>query len=255
MEPAGRERQSQANRTLSDIVASVTLPLDRLPQRRQGVAATALGAIAATAVFGLLAGAPPNAQSVDKPDLGGVWLATSPRSAGGANRPQLTPRAQADANAFDPLDDPVIRCVAPGFPRSGLIIYPFEIVQTEDIIVFLYETFGMVRRIYMDGRELPDYLPPAISGYSVGRWEGDELIVDTTGVAPGLLSGGGIPQYGDVSVVERYRLVDEGRGLELDVTVSAPETFVDSWDRSFTWEQDPDGMIFESICDPEDARF
>ena len=235
--------------------------LKRLPQRRQRVAGAAMRRIAGLSVvpvataFGFLAGVPAEAQTADEPDLSGVWLATSPRSAGGANRPNLTARAQADLDAFDPLDDPVIRCVPPGFPRSGLIIYPFEIVQSDDVIVFLYETFGMIRRIYMDGRELPDYLPPAISGYSTGHWNGDELVVETSRVAPGLLSGGGIRQFGDVSVVERYRLVDEGRGLELDVTVSAPETFVEPWTRSFSWEMDPGGMIFESICDPEDSRF
>ena len=188
-------------------------------------------------------------------DFTGVWMATSPRSAAGAGRPDLTPRAQADLDAFDPLDDPVIRCVAPGFPRSGLIIYPFQIVQTEDLIVFLYESFGMVRRIYMDGRALPEYLPPAKVGYSAGRWEGEDLIVETGQVAPGLLSGGGVSQYGDVSVVERYRLVNDGRGLEADVTITAPQTFVEPWTRSFTWELDPEGMIFESACDPDDSRF
>ena len=74
-------------------------------------------------------------------------------------------------------------------------------------------------------------------------------------VAPGLLSGSGIRQYGDVSVIERYRLVDEGRGLEAEVTITAPETFDGPWTRSFTWELDPEGMIFESICDPDDRRF
>ena len=51
----------------------------------------------------------------------GVWTATSPRSTGGVNRPDLTLRAQADLDAFGPLDDPMIRCVLPGFPRNGLI--------------------------------------------------------------------------------------------------------------------------------------
>ena len=195
------------------------------------------------------------ASAQGRPDFSGVWQATSPRSAAGANRPDLTPEAQADLDAFDPLDDPVIRCAAPGFPRTGLIIYPFEIVQTEKMIVFLYESFGMVRRIYMDEREFSSYLPPARSGYSAGRWDGDELVVDTTNIAPALLSGGGVPQYGDVSVVERYRLTNGGSVLEASVTITAPGTFVEPWTRSFTWEHDPEGMIFDSACDPQDSRF
>lgn len=220
-----------------------------------GVGGRLCGWIASIVLMGVWTNAVPQDEVADPPDMGGVWLATSPRSAGGENRPALTDRATADLDAFDPLNDPVIRCVPPGFPRSGLIIYPFEIVQTDDMLVFLYESFGTVRRIYMDGRETPDYLPPAISGYSTGRWDQDVLVVETTRVAPGLLSGGGVRQYGDVSVIERYRLVDEGRGLEADVTVTAPGTFVESWTRSFTWELDPGGMIFESICDPDDRRF
>lgn len=191
----------------------------------------------------------------DAPQLTGIWLATSPRSATRVNRPELTPRARADLEAFDPLDDPVIRCVMPGVPRSGFIIYPIEIVQTEKMVVFLYEHFGMVRRIYMDGRELADYLPPARSGYSVGHWEQAELVIDTTRFAPGLLSGGGLRQYGDMSVRERYRVLEDGRVLEADVTITAPETFTAPWTRRFTWELDPDGMIFEAICDPADSRF
>jgi hypothetical protein len=188
-------------------------------------------------------------------DFTGVWLATTPRSGIGANQPELTPRARVDLDAFDPLSDPVIRCVSPGFPRTGLVIYPFEIVQTEDLVVFLYEVFGMVRRIRIEGGSPPDYLPPARTGYSVGHWEQDELVVDTTHVESGLLSGGGILQYGDVSVLERYSLSDDGQILEAEVTITAPETFVAPWTRHFTWELDPDGMIFDAPCDPADSRF
>jgi hypothetical protein len=189
------------------------------------------------------------------PDFSGVWLATSPRSIITADMPELTPRAQADLDAFDPLDDPVIRCVMPGFPRSGLVIYPFEIVQTEKMFVFIYEVFGMVRRIYMDGRQPPDYFPPAHMGFSVGHWEGNELVIETTHIAEGLLNGQGVRQYGDVSVLERYRKLDGGRRLEAEVTITAPQTFKDPWTRRMTWDFDPDGMIYESVCDPADRRF
>lgn len=193
-------------------------------------------------------------QAQDMPDMSGVWMATSPRSVLTVNMPELTPQAQSDMESFDPLNDPNIRCVMPGFPRSGLIIYPFEIVQTEAMIVFLYESFGMVRRIYMDDRELPDYLPPSKVGYSRGHWEQDELVIETSNIAPGLLSGAGLRQYGDVSVTERYRLSGNG-GLEADVEIDAPQTFASPWSRHFTWELDPGGMIFESVCDPADSRF
>jgi len=212
------------------------------------------GVVQATAA-GWFAGAATAQEQSAPPSLAGVWLATTPRSGLGGGLPMLTPRAQADRDAFDPLDDPVIRCVMPIFPRGGFAIYPFEIVQTEHMLVFLNEAFGMVRRIYMDGRQPPEFLPPARRGFSVGRWEGDELVIHTTHVMEGLLSGNGVRQYGDVSVVERYRLVDGGRGLEAEVTTTAPQTFVEPREQRFTWELDPGGMIFESVCDPADRRF
>jgi hypothetical protein len=151
------------------------------------------------------------------------------------------------------LDDPVIRCVPPGFPRAGPTIYPFEIVQTERMLMFVYETSSMVRRIYMDGRSMPEDLPPSLMGFSVGRWENGELVIHTTGYAPGLLAGDGVRQYGDMSIDERYRLVDEG--LEAEMVITAPGTFQEPWLRQFTWEIDPEGIMYESICDPADSRF
>lgn len=196
----------------------------------------------------------PTSLAQSPPDISGIWMATSPRSILTENMPVLTPQAQADMASFDPLSDPIIRCVMPGFPRSGLIIYPFEIIQTDGMIVFLYESFGQVRRIYMDGRQPPDYLPPSRMGYSLGHWEQDELVIETSNIAAGLLDGTGLNQYGDVSVQERYRLTENG-SLEAQVVITAPMTFVSPWSRHFTWEHDPEGMIFESVCDPADSRF
>ena len=228
-----------------------------MPKKRRSVvtaiAGSLPGALTCTVLISVLM--PASAAGQHPVDLSGVWLATSPRGGGGERQPALTPRAQGDLDAFDPLDDPVIRCVPPGFPRSGPTIYPFEIVQTDSMIVFLYETFGMVRRIYMDGRPMPEYLPPSLMGFSVGHWEDGELVIETTNYAPGLLSGSGVRQYGDMIVAERYRLVDDGEGLEGEALISAPATFAEPWLRKFTWELDPDGMIYESICDPADSRF
>ena len=220
--------------------------------KRPWVATTLVAVVAGIAMNGLAV-----AQEAGPPNLAGVWLSTTPRGGYPSDppMPELTPRAQADRDAFDPLDDPVIRCVMPIFPRGGFQIYPVEIVQTEKMLVFLNEAFGMIRRVYMDGRQPPEYFPPARRGFSVGHWEGDELVINTTHIIEGLMSGGGLRQYGDVTVVERYRLVNEGRDLEAEVITSAPQTFVEPRIQNYTWELDPDGMIFESVCDPADTRF
>lgn len=229
--------------------------MQRIEQRRRNVPRAISKDLRASAACLSAAVLCATARANDVPDLSGVWLATSPRSAITANLPEPTPRARADIEAFDPLEDPVIRCVMPGFPRSGLVIYPFEIVQTERMLVFLYEHFGMVRRIYLDERAPPEYLPPTRMGYSVGRWEDGELVVRTGHIAAGLLNGAGLRQYGDVSVVERYRLLGDGTHLEADIVITAPQSFEGPWTRRLTWELDPDGMIYEAVCDPADSRF
>jgi hypothetical protein len=77
-------------------------------------------------------------------------------------------------------------------------------------------TLGMIRRIYTNGRPMPGYLPPSLMGFSLGHFEGAELVIETTNYAPGILVSRGVFQYGDMSAVERYRLVDDDRGLEGD---------------------------------------
>jgi hypothetical protein len=217
-------------------------------------AARALCVVTAWGMLSLVV-LPGNSIAQPPPNFAGVWLATSPRGGGGDPIPELTARAAADREAYDPLTDPVIRCVPPGFPRSGPTIYPLEIVQTDALLVIIYETFGMLRHVYMDGRPVPDYLPPSLMGFSRGHWDGDELVIETTNYAPGLLVSDGTYQYGDMTVIERYRLSDSGSVLEGEVRVTAPETFAGSWLRRYTWARDPDGMLFESICDPADSRF
>ena len=124
--------------------------------------------LAVMVVAGWLAGTTV-AQEPGPPSLAGVWLATSPRSSLGSGLPELTPRAQVDREMFDPLDDPVIRCVMPIFPRGGFAIYPFEIVATGQMLVFLNEAFGMV------------FLEAAAAGLPViaGNWRGVSEIVAT----------------------------------------------------------------------------
>ena len=65
----------------------------------------------------------------------------------------------------------------PAAPRN----HPFKIVQTPGLIVILYESQTTFRQIFMDGRKLPEDAPPAWYGYSIGRWEGDTLVVESSG--------------------------------------------------------------------------
>ena len=88
----------------------------------------------------------------------------------GAHDAALTPAEESDAN-----------CLPQGVPKINVTPVPFKIVQNPDEVIILYEAFGIYRQIFMDGRELPKDPNPSWMGYSVGKWEGDALVVTTSG--------------------------------------------------------------------------
>jgi hypothetical protein len=126
-------------------------------------------------------------ESETRPDLTGVWLAfaSAPPFVRGAPSP-LSENGEKVVNAFyakygDKYVEPGAYCVPPGMPSTmtALVSYPIEILQTKDRITMLAELEMQVRRIYMDGRTFPDDYPPTRMGYSIGRWDGTVLVVDT----------------------------------------------------------------------------
>jgi hypothetical protein len=129
------------------------------------------------------------------------------------NRPSAMPLTDAGARAIEGFDgasadNPRLRCEI----TNILFDWTFEadvnrIVQDEDRITLLYGTMGLERTIHLDGAGPPDDLEPSRGGYSTGRWEGDELVVETVGFLPGILSADGrIPHSDQMRVVERFAL-------------------------------------------------
>ena len=154
-----------------------------------------LAAVAATNLVGVAYG---------QADFEGIWLPSNQGGGQGGGRGggggpgrddvKLTPAGQAEFDAFRTENDPAFRCIMPGIPKGFTDPYPMEIIQQDHQIVFLYEYFHQVRRVYMDGREAPDYWPTSLSGYSTGHWEGDTLVVRTTRLSPNQLSPLGLPR-------------------------------------------------------------
>jgi hypothetical protein len=77
---------------------------------------------------------------------------------------------------------PLARCLPSGLPIVEIVPQPFKIIQTPGLIAMLYERDTTFRQVYMDGRKLPTDPQPSWLGYSIGRWEGDALVVDTVGL-------------------------------------------------------------------------
>ena len=167
---------------------------------------------------------------------------------------ELTDAAQQAVEVFDrAVDDPSMRCVPPGLIRTAESQAPFEIVEQDDQIFILHEAFNVIRRIYLDGRTPPDWWPQTPQGLSMGRWEGDTLVVETTHLAPHLLNDDGRPFSGEpgTRVVERFRA--SGDRMEAEFTVYDPASLRQPATRTFTYDRDPNELMLYFQCDPLDA--
>ncbi len=130
---------------------------------------------------------PPAPATAGHPDFSGVWMAFAALAPeGGGPAPKYSAEGQAALDAFaaqfKQIPETGAFCVPGGMPGVMLttVSYPVEIVQTQSRLVMLAELEMQVRRVFLDGREHPtDYLPTGV-GHSVGRWEGNQLVIDTT---------------------------------------------------------------------------
>ena len=163
-----------------------------------------------------------------------------------ANRPTVGPHAALDAN------DPTLDCLPPGLPYILTIPTPFELVELDGQLIQMFEYDHSIRRIYTDGRAAPDDLKLTgmyqWMGYSVGRWDDDTLVVETTGFNDrSWLDRSGHPHSTELTVTERLRRTD-ATTLEIDVTIEDPITFSRPWHGRMRFRLREDWALFEHIC-------
>ncbi|MGI9260083.1 MAG: DUF6152 family protein [Gammaproteobacteria bacterium] len=176
-----------------------------------------------------------------RPDLGIFRVWSTPVGVGGGalwnpSYPLTTAAARSLAN-FDPAtDSPILNCIPKGMPSIMAQPYPMEIVERDGNIVLLIEEYDTVRTIYMDG-EGPDWIDPRPLGYSVGRWEGDTLVVGTTGTSWRHFNTTGIPLNDGVTLRETFQLQDDGARLDYTITVNDRMTFTEpvTLDKFWAW--------------------
>jgi hypothetical protein len=196
------------------------------------------------------------------PDLSGVWWRGSDiggRPAGGAPAggrggepagargggrgaappPSFTslyqPWAQEKAKTLGDKDDPSLRCIPTSFGTLNVSLFGVggvgQIVQTPKFVLLLTETYHGFKLVPTDGRPHRDDVPPAYRGESVGHWEGDTLVVDTTNYSdvPWMFAEGRVSFHSDaLHIIERYRRVD-AKTLEIEATVEDSKVLTASW--------------------------
>jgi hypothetical protein len=171
---------------------------------------------------------------------------------------QMTPWAQGvqtQREARNHVDDPYGYCLPPGTPRINFGGGPFKILHTREVTAFLYETIaGMTfRQVFTDGRSLPQENEPTWLGYSVGRWDGDVFVVETTGFRDGgwLDTRKARPHSDALRVTERFRRTDFGH-MQLTITIDDRKAFLKPWTVQARLTLLPDTELVEAFCDNHD---
>jgi hypothetical protein len=151
--------------------------------------------------------------------------------------------------AANSKDNPDAHCLPIGNLQLHTHPQPRKIIQTSDVVVLLYEGNAGVRQIFTDGRPLPPNDPqPWWFGYSTGRWDGDTLVVDTSGFRDeGWLDVNGTPLTDRARTIERYRRTSFGT-MEVEVTVDDPKAYTRPWTVTIRQRLMPDDELIEFVC-------
>ncbi len=195
------------------------------------------------------------------PDLSGVWIvrdflvSIAPKegpplqsSARAAYKARLRDLEKINADP-DREQDPAVICIPPGVPRTMLWPLPWEIVQAPDRIIIIYEYQSLVRQIFIDGRPHPKNIDPTYTGHSIGRYDGDTLVVDTVGFNDKAWVDleGRVPHSDALHVVERIHRVDHDN-LEDDYTFDDPKAYTKPLTAKKFFMLKPDWQIHEYVC-------
>ncbi len=155
----------------------------------------------------------------------------------------------SDALAGKPQFTPVARCWPNSVPGAILLrLNPMFIAQTPKEVLLLYQSDHQIRHVYMDSPHSKN-LKPSWYGESVGHYEGDTLVVDTIGLSTKAAVDYYLTPHTDkLHVVERYRVIDDGKTLEVTFTVDDPGAFTTPWSASQRYQKAPQPAMEEVVC-------
>ncbi len=161
---------------------------------------------------------------------------------------------RADRKADNNKDNPDAHCLPIGLTQLHMHPQPRKIIQTDRVIAMLYEAQGEVRQIFMDGRPLPPKdAEPWWRGYSVGHWDGDTLVVETTGFRDDVwLDVEGSPLTNAGKMTERFRRLNYG-AMQIDITIEDPTVYTQPFTVRVNHAVMPDDDLIEFVCEDRDA--
>jgi hypothetical protein len=187
--------------------------------------------------------------------LSGVWDAMRGFNSRRFNYGALTEKGAVAQAEYSESDNPVANCIPFPLPTIVAAPYLYEIEARDDTITIRSEFFNVERTIYMDGRGHPENGERSNQGHSIGRWEGNVLVVDSTHFEDNRAGDrAGIPSSAQKHVVERYALNEDGTQIAIDFIVENPEYLAEPLTGGIEWDYAPDLEMLRFSCDPESAR-
>ena len=145
-------------------------------------------------------------------------------------------------------DDPHTHCLPSNFPRLFTMPHITKIIQSPKLIAMLNEFNASYRQIFTDGRPLPLDPQPSWNGYSTGKWQGEELVVETNGFRDDLwMDASGTPLTSAAKVTERFRRPNFGM-LEIQAVVDDAKAYTKPWTANFKMHVVVDTELIDEIC-------
>jgi hypothetical protein len=190
------------------------------------------------------------------PDWTGVWYPDWSQLFAGRERaaPKFTPAAQAAMDAYQasiretgPNQEAQAMCLPPGLPGTMQQPYPIEFVYSPGRVTILTEAYQQVRRIYVDGRPLPEDPDLFFLGNSVGHWESDTLVVDTVGLSPQTNLVPGLAHTEKSTLRERIYLPAPGQ-MVVEMTFTNPDLLTEPFATRIAYKLDNSFPIREYVC-------
>ena len=183
-------------------------------------------------------------------DLSGVWNKAIHQNTAAPVEPlPFTAEGLKAFNDVANIIDPTARCILPGVPRVNNSPYPMQIMQMPDRVVFVYEYMHNFRVIYTDGRGHRESWEPSLMGDSIGRWDGDTLVIDTVNLTGRTrLDDHGNVHSDALHVIERWRRISANE-LWYEATIDDPKYYTEPWTTGYVIPLAPSGWeIMEYAC-------